>query len=136
MVLSWLQEATRRDRASVARYSDCETCMQTTPLTTRQALGCGYAPRSELVRVMVWDNPARDPGGDHPLTTCPGYTTKLPEVRETSYARLHWKNSQLELWARGEVVDHQLDAITILEASSQGVEAWLMTPKAKGGGGA
>jgi hypothetical protein len=131
-MLPWLQEATRRDRDTVARYSDCESCMQKTPLITRQALGCGYAPRTGLAR--IWDNPARDPNNDRKLTTCPGYTTKLPEVLETSYARLHWKNSQLETWARGEVVDHQLDAITILEAASQAVESWLLTPKEKGGG--
>lgn len=109
--------------------------MLRTPEHLRQEMGCGFLPPLERGAVSIWDNPARDPSGDSKPTMCPGYTTSLPEVRETSYARLHWKNSQLEAWARGAPTDHQLDAIAILEASSQQLEAWLMTPKEKGGGG-
>lgn len=110
--------------------------MHRTPEHMRQEMGCGYLPPLVAGVVVIWDNPARDPSGDTAPTTCPGYTANLPEVRETSYARLHWKNSQLAEWARGPVVDHQLDAITVLDASAQHLEAWLMTPKDKGGGGA
>lgn len=108
--------------------------MQNTPEIVRQGIGCGYAPPVDGAR--PWDNPARDPEQRSSPTTCPGYATALPEVRETSYARLHWKQSQLEAWARGAPTEQQLDAIAILEASTQALESWLLTPRDKGGGGA
>lgn len=121
----------------MARYLDCENCMATTDPITRQAMGCGYEPPAPAgVHVQVWDPLARDPEGDRPLETCPGYTTALPEVRETSFARLSWKNGELAAWTRGApVAEQQLAAIHLLDGSSHALEAWLYTPKSKGGGG-
>ena len=111
----------------------------------RQMLGCGYeAPLSpHRVRdLMPWDADGREPANDETdddgtlrTPVCIGYLLALPEVRETSRARLHWSKGQLATWTTSEPATEQLiTAIEVLEVSTQALERWAMTPKDKGGG--
>jgi len=104
--------------------------MQTTPRTTRQALGCGYEPPGEGM-VRPWDHPGReippDEIDDHGQLidpTCPGYLCGLPEVIETSHARLHWQKSQLAVYTRRTPRPELITAITVLEIESGRCDAW------------
>lgn len=109
--------------------------MEETPQIERQGMGCGFEPPAPpLVGVRIWDNVARDPERNAPLTVCPGYTCGLPEVRETSFARLHWKHQQASTWARGPLTEQQISAIEVLEMSSQASEQWALEHPVKKGG--
>lgn len=109
--------------------------MRTNDSLRRQSLGCGYEPRTDRVRLTIWQPPSgyRGPA----LTTCAGYTANLPEVIESAVARLHWKTGQLESWCgKRRPTEELLDAIVILDAECSALESWLMTPSKDGGGGA
>lgn len=94
-LLPWLQEAAHRDRAAVAVYLDCEKCMRDQSTEARRLMGCGYMADAPL--------PAgRPPGYESDLTVCMGYSTSLPEVIETSRARLWWDKGALRDWCEDE----------------------------------
>ena len=97
-------------------------------------MGCGYEP--PLMGSLAFAKQVHIPRGwkhDRP-ETCPGYTTKLPEVIETAYARLHWSKGALGVALRGEQPhEHLLDAIVLLEGASNECENLRMTPAAEGG---
>jgi hypothetical protein len=69
--------------------------MQTQTTETRALMGCGYLP-------LAGKPSGRPPGYEGELTVCQGYSTKLPEVIEASYARSWWEKGQLREWAEGE----------------------------------
>lgn len=56
---------------------------------TRTAMGCGY---ERSINPHPWTPVALNVTWSGKQTTCPGYTTKLPEVIEIARARLHWKD--------------------------------------------
>jgi hypothetical protein len=114
--LPWLQRQLREDRSTVEYLTDCEKCMRDTPQEIRQALGCGWESRSELVNIAPW----RHRGDSGAYTTCPGYTTKLPEVGEIAAARLH---ARLNLF-RDNPSELLLQGITILEAADSEATNW------------
>jgi hypothetical protein len=108
--------------------------MSTTTQLQRQALGCGYEPRTDRVHLTIW----QPPGGSHgysgpPLSACAGYTCNLPDVMEAAVARAHWRNGALAL-LHPAATDELLDSVLVLDAAYNEVEGWLMTPADKGGG--
>jgi hypothetical protein len=86
----------------------------------RQALGCGWLPRTTLVRIQ----PFVHQGDRHEYTTCPGYTTKLPEVKEAAEARMHAKNNMFGAFVRDEPHENLLTAIRVLEAADSDATNW------------
>lgn len=116
---------------------DCTRCKATTPKLQRQHLACGYEPPLEDASPVPWGPPRGDVGysGDTP-TVCAGYTTKLPEVREASLARVHWNTGNIGAVFGGDPPGEDiLNAIVILESAHNQVERWRMTPVSEGGGG-
>ena len=111
--------------------------MQTTTQLQRQSLGCGYEPRTDLVRLTLWQPPSGERGYKGPgLTICAGYTANLPEVTEAAVARAHWKNGALRESLDGDrPSDDLMNSILVLDSEFSAVESWLMTPSADGGGG-
>lgn len=111
--------------------------MQNTPSLNRQALGCGYLPRTDLVQIQPWQPPSGKRGYSGPeLTTCAGYTTKLPEVTETAVALAHWKVGAVVAACDGEMPGEDLlNAILVLNGEANCLESWAMTPSKDGGGG-
>jgi hypothetical protein len=103
----------------------------------RQYLGCGYEPVLDVATMCIPVTPWTHQGfSGEPATVCPGYTCSLPEVLEVARARLHWSKGQLVLFTGGDMPSaNLLRGIEILDGESHRVEAWLMTPKEKGGGG-
>lgn len=107
--------------------------MQNQTADIRKTWGCGFEPAATgnlapFVRVPV------PIGCDVKPTTCPGYTTRLPEVIETARARLHWSKGSLDQFVRGWATEHLIGAIEILEGSSNEVQAWSMAnPQKKAG---
>jgi hypothetical protein len=109
--------------------------MRNTPPLQRQALGCGYEPRSDRA-LTIWQPPSGKRGyKGAALTTCAGYTANLPEVIEASVARAHWKNGAVVAACDGEAPSEDLlNSILILDGACNEVEVWAMTPAADGGG--
>lgn len=110
--------------------ADCTKCKEMNPPQIRQTLGCGYEQPIDPARLTMWRPPAAFRGE---LTVCAGYSTKLPEVCETQLLRAHWTRGNLS--AACEPTEDVLDAILILEGSSNSVQAWCYKPAAEGGGG-
>lgn len=106
--------------------------MQTQPLAAREFHGCGYLPPlpDGAVRLTVWRHPG-DTDSPSP-TTCVGYTTKLPEVREAARAHLHWTKGAL-LAVDKDPHENLISAIEILHHTHNAVDAWELDPKNKGG---
>lgn len=108
--------------------------MSTTTPLQRQALGCGYEPRTDRVHLTIWQPPSGEHGYHGPsLTACAGYTCTLPDVTEAAMARAHWKNGALAL-AYPSATEELLDSVLVLDSAYNEVEGWLMTPADKGGG--
>jgi hypothetical protein len=123
-LLPWLQEAERSRPGAVEMFTDCEACMRANPPEIRKGLACGYLPpvaTSELTAAG-----GRPDGFRGEMTTCIGYTTKLPEVIETSRARLHWEKGTLQAWAGGEPTDPLLLALEELECQQGAVQAHVI----------
>jgi hypothetical protein len=122
-VLPWFHDAVRRNRAEMAMFLDCESCMENNPEFVRREMGCGYVPGA------IRKGPGPD-GFEGTLTTCVGYTTKLPEVVEVSRARLWWDKGQLREWCEGDDPTPALRlCIEELEAQVHAVTAHATKPK-------
>lgn len=93
--------------------------MESLSLEQRQLMACGFAPRVEVSR--AWTPPSW-PHKERP-TTCAGYTTKLPEVQEVAYARLHWSKGSLRD-AFPRPTEQLLHAIVELEVAVNETERW------------
>lgn len=80
--------------------------MQSTTTTARQAMGCGFEspPASSVPVTPLLLLAAKPPAGHEGIypTTCPGYTTKLPEVSEAARARFHHEHGALVAFCDGE----------------------------------
>ena len=107
--------------------------MQNYPAEIRQSMRCGFEPLHPIGRAWQHVGDESDERGDGlGPDICPGYTTDLPEVIETTHARLHWEKGALGLWARGEVTEQQIQAITILEGASNSAQSWEIRNPKKG----
>jgi hypothetical protein len=102
-------------------------------LSQRLAAGCGYEPPSPTCE-QLWEPPRGDLGTDVEVTTCPGYTTMLPEVIEAARARTHWEKGQLEAFCGGEPTEQLVVAVEIFDAAVGQYAYWRATPSKKGGG--
>jgi hypothetical protein len=119
--LPWLQERIRNDRAVVEYLIDCEKCRMSTDVTIRQAMGCGWEPRSELVQIRPWQHQGYT---EQSPTTCIGYTSKLPEVVEINRARMHWKQGELREFCGGKPNPNLMRGIEILEGAAAEASSW------------
>ena len=117
--LPWLQERIRSDRSAVGYLLDCDKCMSSNSQIVRQSLACGYEPRNEAVRPCAWTHQGYT---DETPTTCPGYTTKLPEVIEINRLRLHW--SKFGGFKDNEPTENVKRGIEILEGSVNEANCW------------
>lgn len=111
--------------------------MLNNPKLLRQSNGCGY--ELPVPRPDVWMPPGGELGfkaGAKPLTTCAGYSTKLPEVAEASRASYWLKRGDLRAFLDGErPTEHLVDAIDIYDTAAAHKDNYYMTPADKGGGG-
>jgi hypothetical protein len=104
---------------------------------TRQGWACGFEPPAPRhVPVVPWQPPMNGKGFRHARpTVCAGYTTNLPEVRESSQAHAHWKHGSLVAFCGGETPSEDLmSSVLILESEYGAVELWRVTPIQDGGG--
>lgn len=63
-------------------------------------------------------------GRDHAgASTCAGYTTRLPEVREASVHHLHWSKGALRDRIGGRPTMQTMDMIEVLASEQHAVEA-------------
>lgn len=85
----------------------------------RQYMGCGYEPQAAYARPWMHRGYT-----DETPTTCPGYTTKLPEVIEINRARLHWKQGELRDHCGGEPTEQIYRGIEILEGAANETMCW------------
>lgn len=125
--LPWKHE-TRRRKHPNDYLDDCSKCKKMQPLQTRQALGCGWEPR--IAKPRPWSPAGLDGNSEWQpdLTTCPGYTTALPEVIEIARARVHWKEGGGLRDFCDEPVTEQLRlGVEILEGASNECQGWAMS---------
>lgn len=124
--MPWLREATRRNPNAVGHYNDCERCIGQFQAETRQALGCAY--ESPVDHAQAWQPEGYE--GPAPKT-CPGYTTKLPEVTEATEARFYLHRGCLSLLIRDELADNLREGIAILEGADAEVTSWAVKNQEK-----
>lgn len=117
--------------------ADCTKCKKMNSREQRQYLGCGYEPPIDRVRLTLWSPPSGSKAYSGPdPTMCAGYTTRLPEVQETSLLRLHWENGSLRDACGGELpTEETLVLVVILQGAYNSLQRWMMTPAKDGGGG-
>lgn len=118
-LLPGLQEASRRNPDAVAHYWDCSKCKATFPREMRRAIGCAWEPSLEGAtpwKPEWWK-------GDPP-TVCVGYSTKLPEVIETSEARFYLKSGSLSALIKGPMSDSLRTGIRLLENADTEASNW------------
>ena len=82
---------------------------------TRQAMGCGYEPA--IKGAAPWTPRAQIEAGST-NTTCPGYTTSLPVVREVVDAYIHWERGTLADVIGARPTPTALHCLTALAAGS------------------
>lgn len=115
--MPWLQERIRNDRKTVENLINCEKCMSEVSGQTRRYMGCGYEPPLDGARAWMHEGYT-----DEPPTTCPGYTTKLPEVIEINRLRLHW--SKFAGFKDSEPTEQVKRGIEILEGAVNEANCW------------
>ena len=117
-------------RDLVALMDDCEKCMQAYSKPIRQRWACGYEPL--LPGAEAWAGLGYK---GEPPTTCPGYTTTLPETIEAARAWRWWKNGELAAFTgRSPATDALKLGIEVFDGAVSAYERWMMTPVDKGGG--
>lgn len=122
----WLQLAAHRDRATVSLLLDCEMCKRIPNVERRQNMGCPY----EEPPIMKGPGGWRHPGYDGPAPeVCPGYTTKLPAVRERTW-HLHWLKAggfgALVAELGREPTTEDMAELRVLESNTVASESWAM----------
>jgi hypothetical protein len=132
-LLPWLQEAARSRPGAVELFQDCEKCMKANPPEIRQTMACGFLPAPSSSMPVT---PGGQPDGfKHEMTTCIGYTTRLPEVIEVSRARLHWDKGTLRDWCGGETATPSLLlALEEMESQDNASQAHAMDVARRKGG--
>lgn len=109
--LPWLRQA----RLETGREPfDCDTCQP----ALRGPLGCGFTRLPERTRPR-----AGAPGRKGIPSVCPGYSTRLPAVREAARGAFWSEKGQLQLRYPDEpVTELLLDCIEIYQVASQKAE--------------
>lgn len=132
-LLPWFQEAARRNSHAVEHLTDCDTCMQTRSVSTRQTMACGFAPPAPAGVAAAW---SFEYGARHAprATTCIGYLLRLPEVREIVYGWKHWEKGQLAIYAQGDPTELLVAGVGIFDDAAKSLQSWKSTPKNEGGG--
>jgi hypothetical protein len=115
---------------------DCDKCKQMSSREQRQSLGCGYEPPIDRVRLTLWQPPSGPKAYRGPdATMCAGYTTRLPEVIETSILRAHWDKGSLRDACGGAPTEETNLLVLLLSGAYNSLQRWMMTPAKDGGGG-
>ena len=127
-VLPWLETARRSNPTAVELMSDCGKCMKRTTSKERQRMGCGYEKPDD--RAAPW-TPLGLKGA--PLRHCPGYTTKLPEVVESSWARFWLDKGSLREWTDRPISEQTREAIQILECAIADEQAHALEQQRQAG---
>lgn len=98
----------------VSHLSNCDTCQAEHSAASREGIGCGWLPLVDGAQPMTPEGlPA-----EVALTTCPGYTTRLPQVIEAGEARMHADKHTLRAWLDDEdPTALMLTALRITEAA-------------------
>lgn len=111
---------------AVSHLMDCDKCQESYKPEERQMMGCGFEDPIEGATTW-WP---RDGLEDDPPDVCIGYLMRLPEVRETARAMIHWERGTLsERFMGAEISTALLDALEALHGSGRELEAWLSKPK-------
>jgi hypothetical protein len=105
-----------KESHNVSHLRDCTTCKATTSALERARIACGWLPLAEGAMPVQFPGLQGD-DGKPALTVCPGYTTRLPQVREASEARLHWERGTLRQRVQAEPTQVLLDALQICEGA-------------------
>jgi hypothetical protein len=85
-------------------------------------MGCGFEPANPNIATRPWSHQGYS---DEPPTTCPGYTTKLPEVNEIARVRMHAKNGMARDYLGGQHASELiLTGVEILEAADGEASCW------------
>lgn len=115
-LLPWLQDAI--SRSPDLPIANCTKCMKNLDASERQALGCGYEP--PVAHAVPWSPPR-----GKRATMCAGYLCSLPTVIEASRLRAHAKHGALAAACHeGPPTPHTLDAILLIDAELNALEAW------------
>jgi hypothetical protein len=84
-------------------------------------MACGWEPSVSSAR------PWQPEGYTGPeLTTCPGYTTRLPEVTDAAEARFYLNKGSLSSLIRGELTENTRTSIAVLEGAEADVTIWSL----------
>lgn len=113
-----------KESHNVSHMRDCDGCKATMSADERASIACGWLePRQGS---MPWH-----PEGlsDTPLTVCPGYTVRLPQVRQAGVAMGHWEKGTLEARCGAELSPLLLDALEIAQGARNECDAHRMRPK-------
>lgn len=108
---------------------ECGTCRKNNSVSIRQGMGCGFEVRVDGAQPFT---PAFWRERDRKTTTCPGFTSTLPEVREALDYYPHFESGTLVDALDGErPTSVFLDALVHLRAGIRELERSKL-PKPKG----
>lgn len=130
--LPWFESAARDEAMSVAMFRNCEKCMRDYPRSQRQEMACGY--EEPIAGALAWRHRGYACDEETQPTTCPGYTTRLPEVIEAARAYVHWEKGELGSFVgRKPPHRHLLTLVEVVAGEANAVNAWKMrNPKKEG----
>ena len=115
--------------------SDCSTCLATQAMTTRQSMGCAY--EQPVPGAQPWAPPSWREDAGMVLSTCPGYTTELPAVRELVDAFPQWKAGTLTDYLDGQApTPVALGCLAVLDVAIEEAKADATREALKSKGGA
>lgn len=113
---------------------DCSGCQKSYGRDVRRSWGCGWEHPNPSAQ--PWSPSSMDPQWNGDDSTCPGYTSSLPQVVEVLRARVHWEKNAaaFESYCGGAASDQTLAAIEILEGAVHEAQHWAMNnPQSSGG---
>jgi hypothetical protein len=113
-----------KESHNVSHMRDCDGCKATMSANERASIACGWI--APVPGSMPWHPEGL---GDPPLTVCPGYTARLPQVRQAGVAFIHWEKGTLAERCGSEVSPLLLDALEVLAGSRGEFEAHRLRPK-------
>jgi hypothetical protein len=121
LALVWFADARRGGSLGIA---DCDSCKASTPALQRQHLGCGYEPRLDdgKFHLTIWQPPEGYRGPE--LSTCAGYTTRLPEVVEVDRLHSHWSHGNMAAVLGEPATEEIATAVLVVESQIHALKAW------------
>ena len=127
--LPWVQEK----RQEQGEFLDCDSCMEHFNHHVRAEMHCGLMPASAHRDGQRWE-----PSDGTELTTCAGYTTKLPDVVDVAIHFAHWENGALDHVCPGGAPKPLLNGLVRLKTASESRSSFRMRESAaknRGSGG-